>query len=135
LPHAVDGDDPRDHNRIVRFVSAVVAFIMTLAFGAAGWAKCVGEQSVHAQMKCCATMHHRCGTRNPHDCCNDMKESAPSSAVATNAVAKTKAPVALGSVHLLAAPTVDGRANSAQVQARRIRPHDPPHLHAFPLLI
>ena len=127
-----------DNRSVRRVVSAVVVLVLTLAVGTAAWAVCVGEQlDAHARMKCCATMHHRCGKGDADDCCNTMKDADPSSNVATPAVANvTIAPVVLDALALLPSTFLTSMASDAATSVEAaIRPHDPPHLHSFPLLI
>src|SRR5690242_7399705 len=125
-------------NRIVRQgVSAVVAFLLTVAVATVAWADCIGEQpNAPARMKCCATAHHRCGTGTADDCCHRMEGGGPSSNVATTAIAKAKVPVAFIALGVL--PSVDATplfVDAGHGAQAFIRPHDPPHLHPFPLLI
>ncbi len=109
--------------------------MLALSVGAAAWADCVGEQNARAQMKCCAAMHHQCGKDNPDDCCNEMKDAGPSSSLSTTPIAKVSVPVTLGVVQVLATAYVRQLLDAASIEPAFIRPHDPPHLHTFPLLI
>ena len=136
---ALDEAHAPDNNEFVRqIVSAFVVLLLVLAVSAAAWADCVGGQpNAHARMACCAMMHHQCGRGNADDCCNKMKETGPSSNVATAAVAKVKiVPVVVDAPAVLpsALSTLTSSSAAASVTAF-IRPHDPPHLHPFPLLI
>jgi hypothetical protein len=119
-----------------QIASAVVAFMLTLAVGAAAWADCVDEQTAQVQMKCCAAMHHQCGRGNADDCCNKMKDASPSSNVATPAIARVTVRSMFLAVGVLPADaSAPCPTNAGSMDVTIVRPHDPPHLHTFPLLI
>jgi len=87
-------------------------------------------------MACCAQMDYRCaGVTPPDDCCkrmgHDASRPAPSTAASTHDRG-TKAPIAI-----VPPPSITRSLESdrAFVSAAFARPHDPPHLHAFSLLI
>src|SRR5690349_14542300 len=126
-----------DNHVVARHVaSAVVAFVLTLAVAAVGWADCGSEWDADAQMNCCAMMHHQCGKGNADDCCNKMRGASPSSNVATAAVVKVSVPAVFVALDVRSAAAVaPPPTNGASWDVTIIRPHDPPHLHPFPLLI
>jgi hypothetical protein len=135
-PNGLTGHTPQVQNRFMRRVLAVALIsFLAMAVATAAWADCVGEQpNAHARMKCCATAHHTCGKGNADDCCNKMNDAGPSSAVSTSAAQPVHVPVVFAVLHSLATTYVTLRS-AARVVATLIRPHDPPHLHTFPLLI
>jgi hypothetical protein len=120
-----------------RAISIVLAPLLALAVATAAWADCTAEQNPHAQMKCCAAMHHECGkSANPNDCCKQMRGAGASAAVSTAAVPSIKVPVVHGVIERIAAAAASVIAPSMTPSSLEFtRPHDPPHLHPFALLI
>jgi hypothetical protein len=121
-----------------RVLGSVLATLLALAVATTAWADCTGPQpNAHAQMKCCANRQHQCNkTGNPDDCCRQMRDAGPSALLATTAVPLVKVPVVHGVITLLAAPTTSVVATvTAPAVPEFKRPHDPPHLHPFALLI
>ena len=83
-------------------------------------------------MACCAKAHYDCaGLQSPDDCCKTVRST---SALPSSTVASSHPPLAPPAV---AALIVVAWAPStvALVADTFVRPHDPPHLHAFSLLI
>lgn len=99
-----------------------------------GWT--VGDLAASAlsadAMACCARTHHACGgMQAPDDCCKTIRHSTalPSSTAASHHAVVLPPSSAV----LFTAGAVPVR-NFAAI-ATSVRPHDPPHLHAFALLI
>jgi hypothetical protein len=112
--------------------------MVALAVATAAWADCTGEQTnADAQMKCCANGHHQCSkTGSPDDCCKQMRPVGPSALLATSAAPLVKVPVVHGIITLLSVPSVNVvPALMTPVVPEFKRPHDPPHIHPFALLI
>jgi hypothetical protein len=121
-----------------RVIGTALATLLAMAVATAAWADCTGEQTnAHAQMKCCANGHRQCAKNaNPHDCCKQLRDAGSSSALATAAVPFVKVPVVHGVVELLTAPSVIAAyALTVTPSPEFKRPHDPPYLHPFALLI
>lgn len=93
-------------------------------------------RSAAEAMDCCAKTSYECaGFRTPDDCCNQMHQGTSGTVPSTVAAAPnpldasmTAAPDAAVSL-----PTRIRRVEAAALDF--IRPHDPPHLHTFSLLI
>ena len=98
-------------------------------------AVCAGGSGVGTQeMACCKAGHRTCGQMtSASDCCKSRQQTAPTVAVA-------KQPDMAVSIGLPAAvPTLFAFVLSPSVPlssaAALKRPHDPPHLHTYTLLI
>jgi hypothetical protein len=132
------GSASQDNRIVQRAVSTLVAALLALAVASAAWADCTGDQpDGRARMKCCAAGHHQCPMRgNPDDCCRRMSPRGPSATAATAATAKVALPVAYALVALLEWPPADDHlVETLRASFPGVRLHDPPHLHAFVLLI
>ena len=108
----------------------MLLIVSVATVGVAEWA------SSSKAMACCAKTHNRCaGLKSPDDCCKAMGHSVASATVATVIASKVSAAADIGA--LIAPPAVAfDHATSARAPRQNIkRPHDPPHLHTFPLLI
>src|SRR5262249_273867 len=86
-----------------------------------------------ATMACCEKTDFTCaGMRTPDDCCRSMKHAG------RNDFAATRSVPAMDAHHAAVLPDRPGVdpivVDEAFVKAFK-RPHDPPHLHAFNLLI
>jgi hypothetical protein len=92
-------------------------------------------QASSAAMACCAKTDYTCtGMSSPDDCCRRMSHTPPRAAAGT-----------LSSAMLLGAPialmirpfaiALDTRTGVRRLPESFPRPHDPPHLHAYSLLI
>ena len=85
-------------------------------------------------MACCASTDYSCaGMRTPDDCCKTIQHghgALPSSTVAGER--GSVAPPAMTPPVLIAVTTI---ASAAAIARTITRPHDPPHLHTFTLLI
>jgi hypothetical protein len=91
--------------------------------------------SAAGAMACCAKTDYSCaGLSAPDTCCRRMHHAAshstPSTAAATQGIDGTPAIVALP-------PAIVARSTSAWelLRVEFTRPHDPPHLHTYSLLI
>jgi hypothetical protein len=84
---------------------------------------------------CCAKTDYTCaGMQTPDDCCRSMGHTAGlAPAATTNASAPVVVPAT--AQPLIAAPTATVRVCAPFEELVTIRPHDPPHLHTFALLI
>ena len=75
-------------------------------------------------------------SRNPDDCCKQMRDAGPSAMLATAAAPLVEVPVVHGVIEPLIAPSSVVVVASAITPSPEFqRPHDPPHLHPFPLLV
>ena len=86
-------------------------------------------------MACCAKTHHLCaGPRTPDVCCKRMGHAGPGSVAATPASPQPLAPA--GHVVITACFATPGSSTESGVPGFAfVRPHDPPHLHPYSLLI
>jgi hypothetical protein len=92
-------------------------------------------RSSTAARACCAKTHNQCaGLSTPDDCCKRMGHTTAGSLAGTLSAAQPLVVAATGVVAWLPATltTVQGSSN---VGFAFKRPHDPPHLHSFSLLI
>jgi hypothetical protein len=86
-------------------------------------------------LACCQKMNYECvGVSTPDDCCQHMGHAAISSVA--NIVAKAQPPglAMIAVIPALGAHTVSPPFETHTGLAFK-RPHDPPHLHPFSLLI
>lgn len=111
------------------------AILLITALFAGSTSVCAAAaRAAEAEMACCKAGHRTCGQMTrASDCCKVGKDTAPSSAIAKqiDAVVVIALPA---SVPALFAVVTDGRGN-VPVDGTLTRPHDPPHLHTFSLLI
>jgi hypothetical protein len=105
---------------------------------AVGWAagQMADLRSASEAMACCAKTDYECaGFRTPDDCCNQMHQGTsgpvPSTVAGAPNPLNTSLTAAPDSAYFL--PTRLPRVDAAAVEFKR--PHDPPHLHTFILLI
>ena len=114
-------------------VSGAVLLVTALFAGNA--AVCAAAASNATQeMACCKAGHRTCGQMtSASDCCKSRQQTAP-----TVAVAK-QIDIAVAIALPASVPAVFGVVTesrlSAPVRETVKRPHDPPHLHTFSLLI
>jgi hypothetical protein len=100
----------------------------------------VGDTTVRASilaMACCAKTHGDCaGVRSPDDCCRGMGHVSAGPVSTTAPSGPTFDPPFTAAV-LAPAATANFEIGSFPVflSIAFKRPHDPPHLHAFTLLI
>lgn len=86
-------------------------------------------------MACCAKTHNRCaGLRTPDSCCQRMGHTAIHNVAGTIAKAQLSAPTMMAAVPVFVATVASGGVEPHAGLAFT-RPHDPPHLHSFILLI
>jgi hypothetical protein len=92
-------------------------------------------RSSTAAMACCAKAHSQCaGLSAPDDCCERMGHATAASVAGTLSAAQPHLLPATGDVARLPANLAHGRSPSTP-ESFFTRPHDPPHLHSFSLLI
>jgi hypothetical protein len=113
-----------------RFVLALVAgFVMVGDMAAA--------QASMLAMACCAKTHRECaGVKSPDDCCRGMGHVGAGPVSTTPPSGPTLDTPAVHAV-LAQAAIADAAIGSSPVfvSVAFKRPHDPPHLHTFALLI
>ena len=86
-------------------------------------------------MACCAKTHNTCaGLRTPDDCCKRMGHATADSLAGTLSSAQ---PLVVPATVVVAwlPPNLTTVQSSSNVDVAFKRPHDPPHLHPFSLLI
>jgi hypothetical protein len=115
-------------------IRTFIAFAILVAVGF-GADEMSSMTSAAAAMACCAKTDYSCaGLSAPDTCCQRMHHAAshstPSTAAATQAIDGALVIAALP-------PTLLVRSTSAwtRVNVEFTRPHDPPHLHTYSLLI
>jgi hypothetical protein len=111
-------------------LARVLLVVTALATGSAA-----DLRSSTAAMACCAKTHHRCaGLSSPDDCCKRMGHATTASLAGTlSAVQPLVVPVS-GVIDWLPANVMPAQT-STHPDFSFTRPHDPPHLHPFSLLI
>jgi hypothetical protein len=124
----------RVHNRLVRSSSKTVAVVVTL-IGISSGSAFVDVGAGAKAMACCAKARRSCaGLRTPDQCCKRM-HPAPADPLAGTVTAKRIVPIAVAAT-LSATPDLgwfDPFIPYRHTDSKR--PHDPPHLHTFSLLI
>ena len=86
-------------------------------------------------MACCAKTHNQCaGLRAPDVCCKRMGHTTAGSRAGTLSAAQPLVLPATGVVASLPANLTPAQGSS-NIDVGLKRPHDPPHLHSFSLLI
>jgi hypothetical protein len=120
----------RDDNRDMRGRSRLLALLAASLMLCAGAADLLASAAV---MACCQKTDFTCaGMRTPDDCCRSMRHAGrPGPATARSVVPLDPHPVAI----LPERPTREILAAGPAPVPSFARPHDPPHLHAFVLLI
>jgi hypothetical protein len=118
-----------------RRLHALVAVALLVALGSAA-NELSDLRSTDAAMACCAKTDYQCaGVATPDDCCQRMHHAparpAPSTAPIARHAAEGQAVACLPAVYRPFPLPVTVVAISPDVA----RPHDPPHLHTFSLLI
>jgi hypothetical protein len=115
-----------------RTVSAAV-LLVAVSVAATTFAELASSRRA---MACCAKTHNKCaGIKRPDDCCKGMGHGVTAMAAT---VTKLKAHAGCDAVATAATPVAATAANALRLAVSPIdfkRPHDPPHLHPFPLLI
>jgi hypothetical protein len=86
-------------------------------------------------MACCTKTHYHCaGLKTPDDCCKTMRH-APAHPVPSTAAGKSAEPRAMAATLLSTSQPATFSLSPSRQSADSKRPHDPPHLHTFALLI
>jgi hypothetical protein len=119
----------------MRHRSVFGAVLLIAALLAGNTSVCAAAaRAPRAEMACCKAGHRTCGQMTrASDCCKVGQHEAPSIAAAKQIDAAVV--IALpASVPALFALVTDSRLN-VPVDGALKRPHDPPHLHTFSLLI
>ena len=132
LAHRTVGQHNRGVHRPGRaWITAVVLFV-----GSSVAANAFGDLLAAATaLACCQKTDYECaGVSTPDDCCQHMGHAAISSVA--NIVAKAQPPglAMIGVIPALAAQIASAPFETHADLAFK-RPHDPPHLHPFSLLI
>ena len=129
----------QEDNQVVpsraRKLTAVLAFVVATSVAAAASADL---RAAMTAMACCVKADYRCAiVGGPDDCCQHMGHTAqgatlaPPSHTTTNVVG----PVLVATLARLDhSPSLNWHDTLASASALK-RPHDPPHLHTFSLLI
>jgi hypothetical protein len=117
------------------FLSVLLAGILTLAVGMTGWSQ-QREQRINGTAHTCSRIDDRTcrSDHNTDDGMNGAREAAFEAV--TRVDLSTSSILTLASIRLIDAaggPTPRRGALSSVMAAKR--PHDPPHLHSFSLLI
>jgi hypothetical protein len=115
-------------------VARLVPSAVILAVAAASFAELTSSLTA---MACCAKTHNECaGLKSPDDCCKGMGHTVAASTLATVTASKANPSAkftAIGPTLFALNPAVFSRVEAHGTDWKR--PHDPPHLHPFPLLI
>jgi hypothetical protein len=86
-------------------------------------------------MACCAKTHGHCaGLNTPDNCCKRMGHIGPGVSAGTLSAAPSPVAPAVGTVTRLSANLSSAYSSPSSGFGFK-RPHDPPHLHSFSLLI
>jgi len=119
------------HRRGRAWITAIVLFVGS-SVAANAFADLLASATA---MACCAKTEYECaGVSTPDDCCQHMGHTAVQS------VADIVAKVQQSSLAMVAVvPAFGVRIAAARLEPHSVvafkRPHDPPHLHPFSLLI
>jgi hypothetical protein len=117
------------------FLSVLLAGILTLAVGTTGWSQ-QREQQVNATAHTCSGIDDRtCSSdRNTDGGMNGAREPAFEAVARVDTSGNSTLSVASGRLIDSAGRPMPRRGALSSVMAAK-RPHDPPHLHSFSLLI
>jgi hypothetical protein len=89
-----------------------------------------------AAMACCAKTNYACaGLSAPDDCCQHMGHAAHGVTPGTVSTARDLLIPIVAIVPSFAAETMAAASNALGNVSTFTRPHDPPHLHSYSLLI
>lgn len=121
-----------DVNRCGRSWITVIVFVAASSVAASAFADL---RSSATAMACCVKTHNQCaGLSTPDDCCHRMGHTVIHNVAGVAAKAQpsglTKMAAVPGVVAVIASPRIEPNADLVFK-----RPHDPPHLHSFSLLI
>jgi hypothetical protein len=124
------------HNWDVRIrvpaLCAAMVFLLASSIAANAFADL---RSSATAMACCVKTHGHCaGLNAPDNCCKRMGHTGPGSVAGTVSAAPPLVLPAIGSNALLPA-TLSTEPGLPVAASGFKRPHDPPHLHPFNLLI
>ena len=116
--------------RVVAVVCALAAPVAAVSHDLIGLALSSRAEA------CCAAMRGECaGLSTPDTCCQTQQFAASPDLTSTTpslAQVDLAGPVSIGNIWL---PDALGSARDRSARDAFKRPHDPPHLHTFPLLI
>ena len=119
----------------MRLLRPIIAALVTCATVAVAPAVCAAgpNPSAAAEMACCKAGHRTCHQQgSAADCCKKVRAAAPQGQTGTLAAQTSVSPPPCTSVHYADEPAL---ASHWIISDAFKRPHDPPHLHAFTLLI
>ena len=120
--------------RFIRLIALATALLLPSSAVAGELAQMAASSRAHA---CCEAMKGACaGIKAPDDCCQTPQAgvgAVPAANAPANRVAASTISVAVLSSHR--SDIVAIASNSESFDVRFKRPHDPPHLHVFHLLI
>jgi hypothetical protein len=120
---------------VKQFLFVLLAGILTLAVGMTGWSP-QRERQFHRNSLVCSRIDHSTCTsdRNTDGGMNEARE--PAFEAVTRVDPSTSSTLTLASIRLIDATGGPARRRAvlSSVMAAK-RPHDPPHLHSFSLLI
>ena len=108
--------------------------LLTALFAGNAAVCAAAARTADAEMACCKAGHRTCGRMtSASDCCKSRQQTAPTSPVAKQV--DVAVVIALpASVPALFALVTESRLD-VPADGTWKRPHDPPHLHAFSMLI
>jgi hypothetical protein len=116
----------------VRALCGALVFLLASSIAANAFADL---RSSATAMACCAKTHGHCaGLNTPDNCCKRMGHIGPGISAATVSAAPQLVLPAINTVSLLSANLWSASASPSSRFGFK-RPHDPPHLHPFSLLI
>jgi hypothetical protein len=125
----------KEHNRHVRIRARALFGAMVLVLASAVAADALADlRSSATAMACCAKTNNQCaGLRAPDDCCKHMGHTSGPSAVGT--LASSHPFVATAVTNIVSFIAAVRPVSASMPHGAFKRPHDPPHLHPFSLLI
>jgi hypothetical protein len=119
---------------VSRRLRTIIAFAILVAVGFDA-DEMSSMTSAAAAMECCAKTDYSCaGLNAPDTCCQRMHHAAAHPTPSTAAARQGHD----GAPAIVALPPVNVARSTSASELRRIeftRPHDPPHLHTYSLLI
>jgi len=125
---------PPDNRDVRHRLRALVAVAVLLAVSSAA-NELSDVRSAAAAMACCAKTDYQCaGLRTPDECCKRMHHS-PGHVAPSTAPVERNGSAAPAVAPLPVAYLPFSRESVVATSPDFTRPHDPPHLHAFSLLI
>ena len=117
----------------VRKATALLAFVVAMAVAASAFADL---RSAVTAMACCVKTDYRCATvGGPDDCCQHMGHTSRGATLGNpSSAAPIVPPTVVIFPSLYTAPAISS-SGLLDIASAFKRPHDPPHLHTFSLLI